>query len=145
MIVKDVLFTFTKLPQIKIEGNTVSRFRIEKLLRRTGAKTIIICDDEYIIPHKSVIVDFGKLDYVKNRRWIANRFDCDNFAGSMYGTACEVLPLVAFGIVHVSRTREKDRHALNFCVLSDDSIWYFEPQQAQLFQDKTYIPEFFYV
>lgn len=97
--------------------------------------TCIVLDDRYKILTKDSISTFFELNQVDTYVYIAQQFDCDNFAFKSFVDFKDWCPLGALGIV-IGVNSRGIYHAWNFFLMHDGdhlSIAFVEPQNDSIF------------
>lgn len=94
------------------------------LLRSKAPKAeLFLSDNSYLLCRKSDIVSFLVRDKTNRQEYVAEKYDCDDFAYRLMGQI--TVPGwsdLAFGLVWT------DRHALNGYVGEDSELYFVEPQ-----------------
>lgn len=142
MEIANTLFIFFKKPNMPTKGElTLSSSKIQTVLRNECKVTndkIIVRDDSKVTWDKSVWDEFVKLGYVKNRQYVAEKFDCEDFTLVMSATAAEVLGNSMFGILDHDRPKLGDAHSINFFIDSSRKVWIYEPQDGSVMSYSAY-------
>ena len=113
----------------------ISGVELKKLFT---TKNTFISDRTYQLARKKDIVDFLKLNIFKLRKYVPEKYDCDNYAFSLMGMFTNLMSGYAIGIIWVHTS--KGGHALNFFVDGNAKVWYIEPQTNRIFKNNSYKP-----
>ena len=113
----------------------ISNTEIKKLFK---TRNVFVSDKGFHLARQKDIVDFLKLNIFKLRKYVPEKYDCDNYAFSLMGMFTNLMSGYAIGIVWVNTPA--GGHALNFFVDGNAEVWYIEPQSNRIFKDKTYEP-----
>ncbi len=134
MIAKLIMKYYQLIFHPASEGGINSK-TIEKLF---GFKNVFCSDGAYKIPKKQDIIEFLKLHIFRFRKYVPEKYDCDNYSFSLMGMFTNLMSGYAIGIVWVHAP--EGNHALNFFINKNLKIWYIEPQTNVIFQNKNYKP-----
>lgn len=109
----------------QISGNTAYSI----LQKQFPNAHIFISDGTFTTCPVSEVSKMCQWSKVKDREYLAETFDCDDFAYSLQG-AFSVLPWSALpvGIVWT------DRHAMNIFISDKQAVWFVEPQTYEIKQ-----------
>ena len=127
-----------KYCQMIFKPSSDGRISSTELKKMFGFRNVFCSDGSYRIARKRDIVDFMKLNIFKFRKYVPEKYDCDNYSFSLMGMFTNLMSGYAIGIVWVHTTR--GNHALNFFIDKDKTLWYIEPQNDRIFQDSRYQP-----
>ena len=123
-IAKVVYHTLIK----KIYSKKIAYADVENLLQH-------YCEDYYISDGHFHITDIAtmkkliNLNPVKYKKYIKEKFDCDDFSFSMMGLYRLFIPNLAVGFVW------SNTHAYNFCICKEPKgigLYYIEPQTNKI-------------
>ncbi len=121
----------------------------ELIMRQLGPKlnkldyTVRLSDKNYYLPHREDIKRIIRTNQINRRKWIAEKFDCDDFAMLLKAAVIEDqwrrgkrrYP-TAFGLLYGTRLKE-GHHAFNIVVTSDKRVQFIEPQNDEMFSPRT--------
>ena len=76
----------------------------------------------------------NKFDSTDLRVWVAETFDCDDFAQVLQGNVNQFFPGIAFGTIWYGAKDGSFGHAVNiFYDYQDDQTWLVEPQDDSFY------------
>jgi len=107
-------------------------FDVENILLYRGIKNYQITDIVYNTMSKSDMQEFLEFSFAKQRTYIKEKFDCDDFSAVLRGQAKYVLSGFIFGEVHVF-LKDGTKHALNCFIDRNNDFYYIEPQTNEIF------------
>lgn len=126
--------------------NGLTRDDVVNALWRLGITNSVhsLADDVYLGVERSWLLDDFSMR-LKKRLWDLNlaglandRFDCDDFSdGAAFFAQVDgrvelkAAAGLAFGVLYYHRENPAGRHAINFSVLRDGSVLFYEPQTQQ--------------
>jgi len=142
MIIGNTLFVFLRLPQPPESKATLGRSWLESKLRKQfpTLKYVEFLDDAYNGITQTQLNDLLQLNYFKNQKYVADKYDCDNYSFSLKGLMSNIAPNVPFGIVHVDIDND-GKHSLNiFYDFENSKFYYVEPQSNKIFLASNYKP-----
>lgn len=126
----------------KIEQYQVGSYEINKQLVSHGCTDIYITDKYYKTGDYSNVKPLIEVVPFKYRRYIPERFDCDNFAFSFFGLVRYFFPELPVGICFVDIKSTGEKHALNFVFYKkyngELDFMYIEPQSNKIFFTEDY-------
>ena len=115
------------------------------LAKGISSRAITVLDDDYRLPARSVIVeDFAKAfddlkSFLGTRKYIKNARDCDKFAMLAHWLFTEIHAQsdhqskgVAFGQFGYIRDAVWTGHQINFAIVENKELVFFEPQTCRL-------------
>lgn len=107
--------------------------RIYELLRAVGVREIVLMDENYVLPSREWLGEFGAYIRGKAPAYVPQTFDCEQFA--RWAAHEADLSLVGAGATGTGHTfgeattlKGRELHALNLCICSDEKVYAFEPQ-----------------
>jgi len=113
--------TFQLQPIGAIDINIASSILLDKLEDMGDDKAeIFLPDNMYKVFRKEDVKEFLKLDETDKIKYVAEEYDCDDFAAELFGKG---LSLVWTG-----------KHALNFFIDETNMVWFVEPQTGKISQ-----------
>jgi len=112
--------------------------KIKSILKELGTKNIFISDSKYKKISKNVVKEFLSNDMTDLRKYVPEKYDCDNYSFSLMGKASYLLSGYAIGIVWADTPNGK--HALNFYIDKYEAFWFIEPQTDEIFYDGSIKP-----
>jgi len=104
-------------------------------------KVAYVSDKEYTTAYKKDIKKFLEYNIFRHRKFVPEKYDCDNYSFVLQGLMSYGMSGYAIGIVWVHTP--KGNHALNFFIDEMEQMWYIEPQSNEIFQRKDYEPYLF--
>ncbi len=136
IIMKVLQALFKPVPEALIDGDD-----IKNILKESGSNRNYLSDKSYMIPRQKDIEEFLKIHIFKFRKYVPEKYDCDNYSFSLMGMFTNLMSGYAIGIVWVTKP-SGTKHALNFFINKDNQMIYIEPQSNKIFADKGYKPYF---
>jgi len=105
-----------------------------------SAFQLYLADDEYYLPPMDDVKEIIRNTRLDQREWVAERFDCDDFALVLKAHFCEAAyadgkrrAAHCFGIVWGMLP---DAHAINWFLCDDGAIYFVEPQTGRIFEPR---------
>jgi len=128
----------------KIEPIDNKRLRRElrtQLKGKLSKKVIIFLVDKYFTPINSQkVIEIYKNSGLLNKKYIPEKFDCDNYAQAFYVAVAESARKnrklkypYAFGVVMGNIPMP---HAINWFMDEGKKVWFIEPQSGKIFKPK---------
>jgi len=132
MKIGNTIFLFFKTPepaQIKqVKTMTEIRDELKTLFPKCP---IFLADSKYTITTNAEIERLLKFNMYKDRSWVWDDYDCDNYSFSLKGLMGDLAGNICLGIAWVNRT--KDKHAVNIFRNEKGEYYYIEPQTNEVF------------
>ena len=110
-------------PEIKVETNRLPW--LKDWLRYWGVKLEHIpLDNIYYMASEEDMLNIIAWDWIDKRKWISQKFDCDDFAFAFKSHVSEY-----FGLNQVGWVNDySGRHSFNLIIFPTGHLWVFEPQ-----------------
>lgn len=119
-------------------GPVMTGSEVSKLFK--DVDNVFISDISYTTARKKDINHFLSYNMFNFRKYVPEKYDCDNYSFSLMGLFTNLMSGYAIGIVWADTPG--GAHALNFFIDEKKVMWYIEPQTNKVFQNKDYKPYF---
>lgn len=132
-----------RLPKPIDEPATIRKLYLESKLKAQFGQidNVEIVDNLYQNVSQNELKTLLEYNFFKQQKYIADKYDCDNYAFSLKGLFSNIARQVPFGIVHVKIKNSTGKHSLNiFYDHSKRKFYYVEPQTNKIFLNPNYIP-----
>jgi len=125
---------------IPVKYDRLNYLELKSILtkRRVSTSRMNITDISYFVTNEDTIKNYLSFNIFRHIKYVANIYDCDNYAISVLAIFKNLLPECAFGMAFVTRPKLNDRHALNFFINENKEVIWVEPQTNKIYKDNSY-------
>ena len=116
----------------KVNYRIVSKEHIKHAILNATGKTPYLADRKYYLTDWETCLQLLKYDWVDKKKYLTDRYDCDNFSDSLAARMAEIYDLNNFGRLTCNgkklKTGETFGHRASIAVDSDLNVYAIEPQ-----------------
>ena len=106
----------------------VNKQFVQDLISGLGVDSMIL-DGKYYMANESNMLNVIAWDWTEKKKFILDRYDCDDFAFTFKANVNRYYDLNQVGVV----VDWSSRHAYNIILFPNRNIWLFEPQTDSFF------------
>jgi hypothetical protein len=127
-------FSLKRLNKIKLQKDTYGTAATisNKLKRKYPGAIVHVNDNKLYFINTEEMREIQQLQFIRLRKWVFEKFDCDDFSYVMKGIMSWFYGGFAFGIVKV-KTGPKSAHQLNCFINEFGKLMFVEPQTNEIF------------